>query len=110
MWRRNPQHAYIEPQLPVTAATSVATLVITLMTLLAGAVLVAAPAQAATVTFIQNGITYTADNSNPGAGAGVAVTAYDGSSPSVVIPDTVTLDGTMYNVTIIGSPEPCLGA
>lgn len=59
------------------------------------------PAHAATVTVAQNGIRYTADNTNVPAGATIA--DYDPSAgANVVIPDTVTITGTTYPVTTIG--------
>ena len=71
-------------------------------TLLAGAVLVAAPAEAATVIEDFAGVTHTADSSNRGAGA--TATDYDGSHGStVVIPDVIDIGCTPYDVTTIGS-------
>ena len=70
---------------------------------LACTLLVAQPAHAAPMTFTDAlGITYEADNVDPGAGA--TATAYDPvvGGPIVDIPDTVTHDGDDYPVTTIG--------
>ncbi|MGM7665681.1 InlB B-repeat-containing protein [Microbacterium sp. A93] len=63
-----------------------------------GLVFTAAPAHAATVDDTQNGISYSADNTNVSAGA--TVTDYDTGAGAVVdIPETVTIDSTTYDVT-----------
>lgn len=86
-----------------TTAKRRRSLLLTLV-LAAGAVLaVAAPAQAAVVTGTIDGISYSADDANVAAGA--TVTGYDTSGSmglDPVIPATVTLGGTVYDVTSIG--------
>ena len=90
---------------PLIAATAVTRhyLALILAVLLAAgtlAVLAAAPARAAVDTTI-DGITYSVDPSNPGAGA--TVTDYDvAGGPVVTIPDTIDIGGIDYTVTAIG--------
>lgn len=63
-------------------------------------VIVAAPAEAATVSVTVGGVTYQADDTNVAAGA--TAIAYGGSPAAVVIPDHVTIASTSFPVTAIG--------
>lgn len=61
---------------------------------------VAAPAYAAPVSAVIGGITYEADDTNIAAGA--TATAFDASTTTVTIPNTVEIGGTEYDVVEIG--------
>lgn len=60
----------------------------------------AAPASAATVSSVVDGVTYVADDTNVAAGA--TATAYSPGPVAVVIPSTVTIGALSYAVTAIG--------
>jgi uncharacterized repeat protein (TIGR02543 family) len=60
-----------------------------------------APKILAATTGTADGIDYSFDPADPGAGA--MVTGHDGSSANVTIPDSVTFDGTPYAVISIGA-------
>jgi hypothetical protein len=75
--------------------------VVAVVIMMAGLVFVAAPARATTVSETINGVTYTADDTNTGAGA-TAVDYDSASGPVVNIPATVNLGGTDYAVKTIG--------
>ncbi|MBO9577568.1 MAG: InlB B-repeat-containing protein, partial [Microbacteriaceae bacterium] len=76
------------------------TLVIGVLAAAAGIVGIASPAAAAEITWTDGGYTFTADEANPGAGAGIV----SGPTGTVTtIPGTVTHDGTTYTVTGIGA-------
>lgn len=60
----------------------------------------AATASAATVSTVVDGVTYTADDSAPLAGA--TATSYVPGPTDLVLPSTVTINGTPYAVTAIG--------
>jgi len=61
----------------------------------------ATAAFAAVVTGSAGGFSFSADDANVAAGA--QITAYTGPVGAVVIPDTVGIGGTTYNVTSIGA-------
>jgi hypothetical protein len=61
---------------------------------------VAAPAAAAPVSTVVDGVTYTADDAAPLAGA--TATSYTPGPTALVIPPAVTIGGTSYAVTAIG--------
>lgn len=78
----------------VIGATGIGALVVT------GSVVGAVPAFAAPVSATTSaGVEYTADDSDVAAGA--RVTGFDGSTPTVTIPDTVAIGGTDYDVVSI---------
>lgn len=64
-----------------------------------GGMIAAAPAMAANVSVTIDGVTYTADDATPSAGA--TVTAFDDSTTTVNIPDTVEISGSHYLVVAI---------
>lgn len=82
-----------------------ATTLVAMTAMIAGALLVAPPANAVPVQLIndEHGFTYIANNANVAAGA--SLVAYDkvkgGSTPT--IPDTVEIGGIDYDVTSIGT-------
>jgi uncharacterized repeat protein (TIGR02543 family) len=64
-------------------------------------VILAAPAEAATVTVTVGGVTYQANDAAIPAGA--TAVSYSGSPAAVTIPDHVTIGSTSYAVTAIGA-------
>ena len=70
--------------------------------LAAGSILIATPAQAATLTTTIAGMTYSVDDADVAAGA--TVTDYDPAvgGLDISIPSTVNVDGRAYTVTTIG--------
>ncbi len=70
------------------------------MVSMVASVLVASPASAATVSTTVNGLVYTADSANVGAGATITDSLY--LPGAVVIPSTVSIGGVTYAVTTIG--------
>ncbi|MEO5535887.1 MAG: leucine-rich repeat protein [Pseudolysinimonas sp.] len=83
---------------PLAARAALLTLVG--VTLLALPLVIVAPASAATVSTVIDGVTYTADDSLPGAGA--TATSYTPGPAVIVIPDHVTINLVSYAVTAIG--------
>jgi hypothetical protein len=82
-------------QRPIVAAAAI-TLALTAWLVVGSAT----AAFAAVVTATAGGFSFSADNANVAAGA--QITAYSGPAGAVIIPDTVGIGGTTYNVTSIG--------
>lgn len=74
-------------------------LVFAFFLILASGVFTALPASAASVSVVDAGITYTADDAAVGDGA--TVTSFSGSG-AVSIPDTIEINGNDYDVVAIG--------
>jgi uncharacterized repeat protein (TIGR02543 family)/LPXTG-motif cell wall-anchored protein len=89
---------------PANRAWRIAAVIVAAVVVLAGSAIAATPAYAAAVSSTPDGMTFSADDSDPGAGA--TVTSYDATVASggfdVVIPSSVTIDGKTYPVTAIG--------
>jgi uncharacterized repeat protein (TIGR02543 family)/LPXTG-motif cell wall-anchored protein len=82
----------------------IAAVIVAAVLVLAGSAIAATPAYAVAVSFTEDGMTFSADDSDPAAGA--TVTSYDATIASggtdAVIPSSVSSGGKTYPVVAIG--------
>ena len=89
---------------PANRVWRIAAVIVAAVLVLAGSVIAATPAYADAVSLTEDGMTFSADDSDPAAGA--TVTSYDEEIASgrfdAVIPSSVTIAGETYPVVAIG--------
>ncbi|QYH34580.1 leucine-rich repeat protein [Salinibacterium sp. M195] len=90
---------------PANRTSRIAAAIVAAVLVLAGSALAATPAYAAAVSFTEDGMTFSADDSDPAAGA--TVTSYDVTIASggfdADIPSSVAFAGETYPVVAVGA-------